>query len=247
MKEIALKLPGENLIYLGDTAHLPYGEKSPEEIIRYTTENSKFLSEQKIKLLIIACHTASSHALKIVQNQIPIPTFGVIDPVIKELASLKEKSKIAILGTTSTIQSGIYQSLIQNLDGRIKIYPVACSLFVPLIEKELLHDESIFSIAKYYLDFLKKEEINVAILACTHYSLIRPILQKILGSRVTLIEAAKPVAVQVYEYLKFMNLLNTCRKAPSYEFYTTNLSEKFSHLTHLLFDHPIKNIKIKKD
>jgi len=241
MKEVAHHLPHENLIYLGDTAHIPYGEKSKDAIIQYTIENIKFLLKQKIKLLILACHTASCHALPIIQKELSIPVFGVIDAGLQEILSIGPKSNIAILGTTSTIESGIYQSLIRKSDMDIKIYPIACPLFVPLIEEEPLNDNAILSAAQKYLKELKDKTVDAAFLACTHYPLIRSTLQNILGPKVTLIESSKNVALQVSQWLKNHKLLNTQKSFPLYELYTTAPSKKFSQLARILFDTQAKN------
>lgn len=240
MKEISCLLPKENLIYLGDTANLPYGEKSADAIKRYTLENSKFLASQNIKLLIIACHTASSQALQTVQQTLPIPVLGVIDAGLQQLALIQKKSHIAVLGTTSTIQSGIYQSLIRKSHPNTKIYPIACPLFVPLIEEQLFEHESVSLIADHYLKALETEQIDTALLACTHYPLIRPAIQKALGAKVILIEPAKTVATQTLEWLKNHNLLNTQTTKPKYQFYTTDSSEKFSRLARVFFNNETK-------
>ena len=235
MKEISKCLPSENIIYLGDTAHLPYGEKSPEAIVRYTINGGRFLIEKNIKLLIIACHTASARALKIAQETLPIPILGVIDGGLQQLLAIGSRLNIAILGTNSTIESGIYQSLIQKHCSPANIFPIACPLFVPLVEEEFSDHKAALLIADHYLHSLKSKKIDAALLACTHYPLLRTTLQEVLGPRVRLIEPAPTVALQAHSYLKQNSLLNQQATPPLYQFYATEISPKFSRLAALFF------------
>lgn len=243
LKEIVAHLPNENVIYLADTAHLPYGEKSPEAIVRYTLENGALLFQQNIKLLIIACHTASSHALKSLQKVLPIPILGVIDAGIQKLVQIKKNAQIAVLGTTRTIESGVYQSLIAKQCENIKIFPIACPLFVPLIEEGQFDPKAFSLIANHYLSPLKTESIDAALLACTHYPLIQSHIQKILGAQVTLIDPAKTVAEQAHNWLKNNHCLNPQAVPPVYQFYATDQPERFFRLSRLFFNGKVKEVK----
>jgi glutamate racemase len=246
MKEIASLLPHENLIYLADTAHLPYGDKSPQAIIQYTLENTAFLLQQKIKLLIIACHTASSYGLKFVQERYSFPVFGLIKATFDQCIELKKKEKILILGTTNTIQSKTYQSLIQQHDPNIKIFSMACPLFVPLIEEARLDLEAAKTLAHHYLDPFKKENIDAALLACTHYPLIQSTIQEVLGPEVTLINPAKRLASQIHQSLSEQALLNPQMTRPVYQYYTTGHPQKFSQLSRVFFKHGIGRKRLRK-
>lgn len=226
MKELARLLPYENLIYFGDTAHLPYGNKSPETVLKYALANADFLMKQGIKLLIIPCHTACSHALEILQAKLPIPVIGVIQP---GLELVKEIDRIAILATTSTIESGIYQSLIGKINPHAKIIGQACPLFVPLIEEGFHNHPAAELIAATYLEPLRGE-VDAALLACTHYPLIRPVIQKVLGPEVELIEPALKCAEEVIRTLSQSGTLNSQRKKPSYRFFASDDPNKFRRL-----------------
>jgi glutamate racemase len=241
MREVVRLLPAENLIYLGDTARLPYGNKSPQMVLQFAQENAAFLLEKRIKLLMIPCHTACSHALAILQKTLPIPVIGVIQP---GLELLTHSSRIAILGTTSTIESGIYQSLIQQQLPHATIYPQACPLFVPLIEEGFHSHSSASLIAESYLSPLKGQ-IDTALLACTHYPLLRPLLQQTLGPHVKLIEPAERCALLARDYLSSTRQLNPQTDKSTYEFYVTDDPHKFRRLGKLFFGSDIERVEKK--
>lgn len=230
MREVARLLPNEDLIYFGDTARVPYGTRSPETIVRYTKEGASFLFEKGIKLLIIACHTACSHAYSILRDEFSIPILGVIESGCQKLIRETKKSRVAVLGTTSTIRSGVHQAIIRAQAPQIEIYPMACPLFVPLIEEGLIDHSATQLIADHYLHPLKEKNIDAALLACTHYPLLRRIIQNSLGSAVSLIEPAEITARQAHAMLDLQGLLNTKRKSPHYQFYASDDPEKFSRL-----------------
>ncbi len=200
MREVVRLLPNENLVYLGDTAHLPYGNKSPQTVLRYALENASFLLQKKIKLLMIPCHTACSHALETLQQKLSIPVIGVINPGLELLAQETRTLKVAILGTSSTIRSGLYQSLVRQWNPKIEVYAVSCPLFVPLIEEGFFEHPSASLIAESYLGHLRGK-VDAALLACTHYPLMKDVLQKCLGAEVKLIEPAENCALQARKTL----------------------------------------------
>ena len=239
LREVARLLPSEHLIYLGDTAHLPYGDKSPETILQLSLENASFLLEKGIKLLMIPCHTACSHALEVLQKKLPIPVIGVIDP---GLALLRGFQRIAILGTVSTIESGVYPALIRKENPEMKIYAQACPLFVPLIEEGFWDHPATDLIARSYLEPLKGK-VDAVLLACTHYPLIRQTIQRVLGSEVILLEPAALSAKKALDYLGTAQLLRT--GAPCSEFYVTDDPEKFRRLGKLFFGAEIERVEKK--
>lgn len=242
MQEVAALLPQENLLYLGDTARVPYGNRSPQAILRYTLENVSFLIEKKIKLLIIACHTACAHSLEELQKRFSIPIMGVIQPGFEKLMEATRTHKVAILGTASTIGSGIYPSLIRQQSPKTEVISIACPLFVPLIEEGLLNHRFTREIAEYYLAPLKEQKIDVVLLACTHYPLLRPIIQQVLGPEIALIEPAKACALQVKEWLQTASLFNRQTKKPHFQFYATDDPQKFQRLAKSFFNGEIKQV-----
>ncbi len=241
MKELVRLLPQEDLIYLGDTAHLPYGNKSPQTVLQFARENASFLLKKNIKLLMIPCHTACSHAFEILQNELPIPVIGVIQPGLELILNIP---RIAILGTTSTIESGIYQTLLKEQNPHAQIIAKACPLFVPLIEEGFYNHPAAALIAELYLNPLKGQ-IDAALLACTHYPLIRPLLQKVLGPEVKLFEPASLCALQAREYLSRANLLNPQSNRPRYEFFATDDPEKFRLFGKIFLGTEIDNVEKK--
>jgi glutamate racemase len=227
------------MVYLGDTARLPYGDKSPETIIQFCLNNADFLLQKQIKLLIIACNTACSHALEILQKKLPIPVFGVIDPGFQLLVKSTKSKRVAILGTVSTIQSGVYQKLIQQYDPAIQVFPIACPLFVPLIEEGYLNHQATQLIAQEYLSDLN---VDAALLACTHYPLIKEILHNVLGSEVALIEPASTLAGQIQNFLLMHSLQNDQIIKPTYEFYASDNPDKFRRLGKLFFQQGLEKV-----
>jgi glutamate racemase len=240
MREVIRLLPHESLIYLGDTARLPYGNKSPETVLQYAVENSRFLLQKGIKLLIIPCHTACSHALQHLREILPIPVIGVTEAGVD---LLKNYSRIAILATQSTIESEVYQNKIRESLPHAKLFAKACPLFVPLVEEGFYNHVSAELIAENYLSSLKGK-IDAALLACTHYPLIRSPIQKVLGPEVELIEPASACALKAQEILTQLNLLNH-DKTPSYEYYVSDAPEKFRTLGEIFLGKKIEKVEKK--
>lgn len=238
LRELSQLLPAENLIYLGDTAHLPYGNKSPEKIVQLAQNNAQFLLELQIKLLIIPCHTACSRALSLLQQTLPIPVIGVIESGLELLIPFK---RIAILGTHSTIESGIYQSLIRGQNPHVQLFPIACPLFVPIIEEGFHNHPSAHLIAESYLHPLQGQ-IDAALLACTHYPLMKNTLQTVLGSHVQLIEPTVRCVQKAYNYLSTHHLLNPQKRKGSHQFYSTDAPEKFQQLGEIFLQSKIEKI-----
>lgn len=242
LREVVKALPFEDVIYLGDTANLPYGNKSPEKIRQLALENGKFLLTQGIKLLVVACHTACSHALNLLAQELPIPVLGVIEPGLEELKMATHCQRVAILGTSSTIASGTYQNRLPNL----AVLGVACPLFVPLVEEGFQNTQAAELIAREYLKPVQAHGSDAILLACTHYPLMRPVLSKILGTQVTLIEPAKRCAQEVKSLLAVKKLLNPPNTPAKRAFYTTDAPEKFRTLGSVFLGEPIHRIELKK-
>ncbi len=242
MREIVKVLPNENLIYLGDTARLPYGNKSPSAIVRFSLENADFLMQQKIKLLIVSCHTACSHAIDVLQKSLPIPVLGVRDPGLSDLTAATKTKRVAVLATASTISSGVFQTLLQAQN--FQVFPVACPLFAPLVEEGLQNHATAKLIAEYYLSPLKGTGIDAALLACTHYPLLSSVIQDVLGPSVHLIEPAQSSALAALKLLKQQNLLNPGSSPPAYRFFASDDPQKFCRLAKIFFPLPIVKVDL---
>jgi glutamate racemase len=244
MQQIMQTLPQESLIYFGDTARVPYGGKSRETIIRYSLENANFLLEKGIKLLVVACNTASAFALDALKEQLPIPVIGVIEPGAEKAASISKNQRIAVLGTKGTIQSGAYQREIKTLVPQATIIPIACPLFVPLVEERLFHHPATRLIIKEYLQPLRNQEIDTVLLGCTHYPFLKHFIQEEMGSDVQLVDSASTCAEKICKLLK-QQKLNSMSPKPTYHYYVSDDPRKFQDLVETLFPQTF-NISLNK-
>ena len=242
MRAIKSVLPHENLIYFGDTAHLPYGEKSADAIVRYTLESSRFLIQQGIKMLVIACHTASTAALDLLQNSFDIPVVGVISPSVETVLEVSKGGQIAILGTRATILSGVYQRQIQNRLPHAQITPISCPLFVPIVEEGYSEHPLTRLLVQEYLRPLHTKPIDTLLLACTHYPLLTAHIQNVLGEEVLLVDPATSCAEQIAKLLASSHLENPERDLPHYQFYVSDDPEKFRILGKTFLNYPIEHV-----
>jgi glutamate racemase len=206
LKELTALLPGEDFIYLGDTARLPYGTKSNEVIVRYSRENTEFLLAKGIKLLVVACNTSSAVALGEIERHTMVPVIGVIDPGARAAVRASRTGKIGVIGTEATIASGAYTRAIQNLKPRAEIYTRACPLLVPLVEEGWTDNEIAERTVTHYLESLKASGIDTLLLGCTHYPLLRGMFERVLGPRVKIVDSAIATAAAVREKLAALKL-----------------------------------------
>ena len=179
-REIMRNLPSEKIVYFGDTARVPYGSKSKEPVIRYSRQIIRFLQEQQVKAIVIACNTASAFALDAVKDEFDLPIIGVIEPGAKVAAAQTRNKKVGVLGTVGTIGPGIHAEYLKSLDPEITVYGKACPLFVPLVEEGWLHDPVTDEVVARYLKELQEKDIDTLILGCTHYPLLRSTIRKIM-------------------------------------------------------------------
>lgn len=229
VRELIEELPGEDIIYFGDTARVPYGIKSQETVIRFSIENILFLLKQDVKLICIACNTASSLALPVIKSHFKIPIVGVIGPAVREAVYATQSKRIGVIGTRGTIKSMAYEKEITHLDPRISVTTVACPLFVPLVEEGWLDGAVVRNVAEEYLRPLKKNNVDTVILGCTHYPLLRDSIARVLGPKVKLIDSAKQVAIEVKDILSMERGLNS-RGQGKHRFYVSDNPEWFSGL-----------------
>ncbi len=200
-REIIRQLPHEDIVYFGDTARVPYGIKSKETVVRFSIENILFLLKYDVKLICVACNTASSFALPVIQNNFKVPIVGVIGPGAREAVYATQNKRVGVIGTKGTVKSRTYEDEIRHLDPEIAVTAVACPLFVPFVEEGWVSGPVIATVAAQYLKGLKKARVDTVILGCTHYPLIKGVIRAIMGERVTLIDSAKQVAMEVKKIL----------------------------------------------
>ncbi len=202
VKEI-IKKTNLPVLYLGDTAHLPYGVKSKKAIIEFSKKNINFLLKKGAKIIVIACNTSSAVAGDILKKEYEVPIFDVIEPTINRLRDIKNLKRVGIIGTPATIKSKIYEKKIKNIFGnKISVYSKSCPLLVPLIEEGWLYHRVTKEVLKEYLIPLKKAKIDVLILGCTHYPLIKNLISKEIGKRIKILDSSKEVAKIVADFLK---------------------------------------------
>ncbi len=243
LREIEKLLPFEDIVYLGDTARVPYGNKSKPTIIKFSRENADFLKRKRVKMIVVACNTSSALALESLKKSSNIPVLGVIEAGVEKAVALTRKKRIAVIGTKSTIQSNSYQKLIAKRNKNIKVYSKSCPLFVPLVEEGILNGKIVKEAMKMYLKGLNDKGIDVIILGCTHYPLLKHQIFSYLRG-VVVIDSAKEVASYVRSALKSKNLLSEKRRKSKVEFYLSDEPKRFVELAKLFLKRKISNPRI---
>jgi glutamate racemase len=227
LREMTAALPGERLVYLGDTARLPYGTKSPETIVRYSLQNARFLLGKGIKLLVVACNSASSVAIPRLREEMSVPVMGVIEPGAGRAAGTTRTGVVGVIGTRATIASGAYERAIAGLRPGVRLISRACPLFVPLVEEGWVDNEICRLTVESYLGDLRAEKLDTLVLGCTHYPLLKQAIGEALGDRVALIDSAEAVAEQVAVLLRREGLESGEQDAGDREYFVTDASERF--------------------
>ena len=242
LKELCSMLPDENIVYLGDTARVPYGIRSPATVTRYSFECIRFLLQQEIKLLVVACNTVSSISLPEIQKNLEIPVVGVIEPGAKAAAEATKNKKIGVIGTEATIRSKAYSKAIEGISKEIQVYEHACPLFVPLAEEGWTEDVIAFLIADKYLASVKEKGVDTLVLGCTHYPLLKNVIQKAMGD-VVLIDSAVETSKVVRDVLLKNGLGRQSVSPPKRKYYVTDSPEKFRTLGEKFLHSPIDDIE----
>ncbi len=245
-REIMRQMPNEKIIYFGDTARVPYGNKSKDTVTRFSQQIVRFLKTFDVKTIVVACNTASAYALEELEKESDIPIIGVVKPGAKTACEVTKNGKIGVIATEATISSKIYSRYITELNEDVTIYGKACPLFVPLIEEGLLIDPVTDEIARRYLNELIDLDIDTLIMGCTHYPLIRSTLGRIIGEDVNLVNPAYETALELKELLQEKDLLNP--KSPTlgenqYQFYVSDKAEKFKTFANSIIKYGILSAK----
>jgi glutamate racemase len=239
VKELIKLLPHEDLIYLGDTARVPYGTRSVEIIRKFSEDDTKFLINKDVKLVVIACNTSSAVASKYLKNKFKnIPIFEVISSASEEAAKLG--INIGVIGTPATVRSASYSNNIKKNSSKAKVKEVACPLFVPFIEEGEADSASLKLITKKYLSNLKKNKIDTLVMGCTHYPIIEDIISEEIGKNVHLVNPGQSVAKEVSSFLYKGNLLNDQKGDGKIKFFVTDLTERFTKITQMFLGGRIK-------
>jgi len=242
VKEIMDFLPQESVIYLGDTARVPYGTKSQPTVLKFTTQAIEFFNTRGIKMLLIACNTSSSLALPYLKDGFDFPVYGVIDPGVSEALNVTRIGRIGVIGTRATISSRIYETRLKQQREEVEVFSYPCPLFVPLIEEGWIDDPVTYKVAKRYLDNFKRHGIDTLILGCTHYPLIKNVIRQVIGKHVALVDSARTLVREIKNKLKILNLENRGGSL-RYEFYVSDEPEQFKKLGSFFLGREIKSVK----
>lgn len=236
-------LPRENIVYFGDLARLPYGIKSKEQIRRFSVENTNFLLQHDIKALVIACNSSSSASLDLLRERFKLPVIDVIHPAVNTALKVKQHSRIGVLGTQATIDSGAYADAIHKAEKRAKVLTAACPLFVPLVEEGMLKGRITELTIRRYLSPLKGK-VDVLILGCTHYPMLKKTIQKVMGSKVHLIDSAAPTVESLKEVLTQLGMLNASSGRGKLKVCVSDQPRNFIRVGERFLGFPLKSVKL---
>jgi glutamate racemase len=243
VKRIISILPLENIVYFGDTARVPYGSKSNSTVIEYSIQDTKFLLSKNVKLIVVACNTASSVALKELRSRFDIPVIGMIEPGALMAVKNTKIGKIGVIGTSATINNKAYSDAISKLDPKIQVCEKACPLFVPLAEEGWVDHKATYLIAQEYLKELKEQKADTVVLGCTHYPILAKIIQEVLGDNVTLIDSGIAAAKVVGEELDRMNLHSNSNSPGTQDYYVSDIPQKFKEISQIFMGKNLEYIK----
>lgn len=227
LKALMSKLPAESTVYLGDTARVPYGTKSAEVVTRYSLKNAEFLVSQEIKLLVVACNTASAVALPSLSAALDVPVLGVIGPGAQTAASTTRTGKVGVIGTPGTIRSGAYQRALETARPGANVLAKPCPLFVPLAEEGWTHGEVPRLVATEYLVELAQAGVDTLVLGCTHYPLLKGVIAEVMGSAVTLVDSAEATADAAARLLSNGPVLPSAGATPVHRYFVTDTPDRF--------------------
>ncbi len=223
-------LPHENITYFGDTARVPYGSKSAEVVREYAFEDTRFLMQQGVKLIVVACNTVSAVAIDDLKAHFDIPIVGMIQPGASAACAASKNGRIGVIGTHATIGSESYPRALLRCNRDFSTFSASCPLFVPLAEEGWGDHPVSAAVADEYLSPLRKEQVDTLILGCTHYPILRKVIQHAVGKEVTLIDSGEAAAIEVEQMLRESGLLNSSTEQPNYAFFVSDVPQKFKQL-----------------
>ena len=227
VREMISQLPHESIIYFGDTARVPYGPKSPDTVLRYSREIASYLKGEGIKALVVACNTATAHALPALREEFDMPIVGVIEPGARAAVAATRTKRVGVIGTAGTIKSGAYDKEIRKLLPDVHVTAQACALFVPLVEEGWTDSEPTRAIARNYLAPLVSADVDTLVLGCTHYPLMKTVIGNVVGRQVRLIDSAHETARETAQILAANGLENTSPNEARYRFIASDAPDTF--------------------
>ncbi|MBU0481369.1 MAG: glutamate racemase [Proteobacteria bacterium] len=239
------RLPGVPYIYFGDLARAPYGPKSPETITEYARENTRFLIEQGARLIVIACNSAASVAADLIKAEFPVPVFEVIGPAVKEAVAASRSGRIGVIGTRATVRSNVYDRKIAAAAPEARVFSTACPLLVPLVEEGWFNRRETKMIVRSYLHSLKLKKVDTLVLGCTHYPLLRQLIQPRIGKNVRIIDSSDAVAAELADFLAANpSLAAKLETGESSRYYASDITEAARATAKSIFGRRIEMIKL---
>jgi len=242
VKRLASTLSNENIIYFGDTARVPYGSKSNSTVIEYSIQNTKFLLQKNIKALVVACNTASSIAIPDLKKMFDIPIIGMIEPGSRMALQQSHNKKIGVIGTRATISNLAYSKEIKKMNNKAEVFEKPCPLFVPLAEEGWIKHQATYEIAEEYLKELREDDIDTLVLGCTHYPILSEVIQKVIGSKVSLIDSGVASSELIKMELEKFNLLSDSKSTGGQEYYVSDIPAKFKEVAELFLGRGIDHV-----
>lgn len=232
VRELVRRLPGEDIVYFGDTGRVPYGGRSPETILKYARQDVAFLRTFDLKAIVVACGTVSTIALDTLKNEVPLPMVGVVEPAAKAAINATKTGKIGLVGTKATISSGAYERVLKELNPEVQVTALACPLFVPLVEngRYAPDDPLVQMVVGEYMAPFKEAKVDTLVLGCTHYPLLSGAIQNFLGENVTLISSGAACVDTVAELLRSRNLENGRKSGGNHQFFASDSAAGFDAL-----------------
>ncbi|HER43084.1 MAG TPA: glutamate racemase [Candidatus Eisenbacteria bacterium] len=243
VRELMQRLPNEEIVYFGDTARLPYGTKSPETVLRFSRQNLSFLKDRNVKLIVVACNTASSVALSTLVEEEEMPVVGVLLPGARAAARTTRNKRVGVIGTPATIRSGAYEQALREIEPGIEIWSLPCPLFVPLAEEGWLDNEVTYLTAKYYLEPLASFGADTLVLGCTHYPLLAGVIGRVVGEKVALVDSARETALEVERILSAKGLGNDSGVPGKIHVYVSDVPYLIREVGERFLGRPIERIE----
>lgn len=247
VKQLMEVLPGEDIVYFGDTGRVPYGTRSKDTIIKYVMQDIAFLKTFNIKMIVVACGTASTVALPVVRDKFDICMTGVVDEAAVCAIDATKNNKIGIIATSATIKSDAFKKKIQMLEPSANVFSQACPLFVPLVENGHFNSEVATLVAKEYLEPLKEAGVDTLVLGCTHYPLLRGVIKKIMGDSVTLIDVGEAASKHARRYLEENDMLSFKKEGGKCSYFVSDSVDNFANLGSLFLERQIGEMVNKID
>lgn len=242
VKRLSSTLPNENIIYFGDTARVPYGSKSNSTVIEYSIQDTRFLLQKNVKAIIVACNTASSIAIPELRKIFDIPIIGMIEPGSRMALKQSRNKIIGVIGTRATVNNLAYSSEIKKLNNKAEVFEKPCPLFVPLAEEGWINHRATFEIAEEYLSELRNLRIDTLVLGCTHYPILSEVIQKVIGTNVTLIDSGVASSELIKTELEKLDLLSDSDSVGSQEYYVSDIPVKFKEVAELFLGKEIDHV-----